>query len=132
MVAHYIEKCHKIGIFQENENVTSQASASSFASAGTQQSEDRSTSSQSGGGNNTSGFFLSGPGNVEIYMDFGPQGVALGSVEATIIPGSESRNPRQNIESGIQLGNLGEFFLNEFEFEFFKLYTDELGLLSHT
>ncbi|KAL0280072.1 UNVERIFIED_CONTAM: hypothetical protein PYX00_001471 [Menopon gallinae] len=92
---------------QENENVTAQASASSFASAGSQQSEERSTTSQPGSGNNTSGFFLSGPGNVEIYMDFGPQGVALGSVEAAIVRGSDARNTRHNLGTGIQLGNLG-------------------------
>lgn len=85
--------------------MTPQGSASSFASAASQQSEDRSQSSRGSAQNNTSGFFLSGPGNVEIFMDFGPEGVTLGSVETTVIRGSEARNARNNIGTGgIQIG----------------------------
>lgn len=82
-----------------NESLNAQES---FTSA-TNQPEERPQSAQSGNGNNSSGFFLSGPGNVEIFMDFGPEGVTLGSVETTVIRGSDARNARNNI----QLGSLG-------------------------
>ena len=41
-------------------------------------------------------------------MDFGPEGVTLGSVETTVIRGSDARNARNNI----QLGSLGESIEN--------------------
>ncbi|EEB18873.1 hypothetical protein Phum_PHUM537450 [Pediculus humanus corporis] len=94
--------------FQENgmENMTPQESASSFTSTTTQQSEERSQSSQIGGINNTSGFFLSGPGNLEVFMDFRPESVTLGSVETTVFLDNEGRE-RNNSGSGIQLRNIG-------------------------
>ncbi|KAK6627605.1 hypothetical protein RUM44_010083 [Polyplax serrata] len=88
------------------ENVTPQESASSFTSTTTQQSEERSQSSQIGGINNTSGFFLSGPGNLEVFMDFRPESVTLGSVETTVFLDNEAR-ARNNSGNGIQLRNLG-------------------------